>query len=43
MGNWYTNLSLKGAKLAEVVVQLEELGRRTYVTPDMFGWITVYD
>jgi hypothetical protein len=43
MGNWYTNVALKGAQQADVVAALEELGRRAYVTPEMSGWIVVYD
>ncbi len=43
MGNWYTNVSVKGARQADVVATLEELGRRAYVTPEISGWIVVYD
>jgi hypothetical protein len=43
MGNWYTNVAVKGAQQAEVVALLEELGRRAYVTPETSGWIVVYD
>ena len=43
MGNWYTNICVKGAEQAKVVAALDELGRRAYVTPDMGGWIIVYD
>jgi len=43
MGNWYTNVCLKGAKQAKVVAALDDLGRRAYVTPDIGGWIIVYD
>jgi hypothetical protein len=43
MGNWYTNVSLKGARQSDVVALLEELGRRAYVTPETLGWIVVYD
>jgi hypothetical protein len=43
MGNWYTNVALKGAQQADVVAMLEELGRRAYVTPERSGWIVVYD
>jgi hypothetical protein len=43
MGNWYTNVALKGAQQPDVVAVLEELGRRAYVTPDISGWIVVYD
>jgi hypothetical protein len=43
MGNWYTNICVKGAAQAKVVATLDELGRRAYVTPDMGGWIIVYD
>jgi hypothetical protein len=43
MGNWYTNVAVKGAQQSEVVATLEELGRRAYVTPETSGWIVVYD
>ena len=43
MGNWYTNVSVKGAQQTDVVAALEELGRRAYVTPETSGWIVVYD
>ena len=43
MGNWYTNVSVKGAQQSDVVALLEELGRRAYVTPETMGWIVVYD
>jgi len=43
MGNWYTNVAVKGAQQTQVVGLLEELGRRAYVTPDTSGWIVVYD
>ena len=43
MGNWYTNVCVKGATQASVVATLDELGRRAYVTPDMGGWIIIYD
>lgn len=43
MGNWYTNVAVKGAQQADVVAALEELGRRAYVTPETSGWIVVYD
>jgi hypothetical protein len=43
MGNWYTNVSVKGAQQSDVVAALEELGRRAYVTPETSGWIVVYD
>ena len=43
MGNWYTNVSVKGAQQADVVSALEELGRRAYVTPEVSGWVVVYD
>ena len=43
MGNWYTNVSVKGAQQSDVVSALEELGRRAYVTPEVSGWIVVYD
>lgn len=43
MGNWYTNICMKGTSQASVVAALDELGRRAYVTPDMSGWIIIYD
>ena len=43
MGNWYTNVAVKGAQQADIVAALEELGRRAYVTPETSGWIVVYD
>jgi len=42
MGNWYTNVSLRGTNQANVVAALESLGRRAYVTPENDGWIVVY-
>jgi hypothetical protein len=43
MGNWYTNVAVKGRQQADVIAALEELGRRAYVTPETSGWIVVYD
>jgi hypothetical protein len=43
MGSWYTNICVKGAEQADVVATLDELGRRAYVTPELGGWIIVYD
>jgi hypothetical protein len=43
MGNWYTNVAVKGAQQTLVVALLEELGRRAYVTPETSGWIVIYD
>ena len=43
MGNWYTNVSVKGAQQSDIVAALEELGRRAYVTPEVSGWIVIYD
>lgn len=43
MGNWYTNVAVKGAQQSDVVAVLEELGRRAYVTPETLGWVVVYD
>ncbi|HEY6945592.1 MAG TPA: hypothetical protein VI431_10675 [Candidatus Acidoferrum sp.] len=43
MGNWYTNVCIKGSEQGLVVSALDELGRRAYVTPEVNGWIVVYD
>lgn len=43
MGNWYTNVALKGTQQTDVISALEELGRRAYITPEAGGWIVVYD
>jgi hypothetical protein len=43
MGNWYTNISVKGAQQSEVIAALDELGRRAYVAPDTRGWVLLYD
>jgi hypothetical protein len=43
MGNWYTNIAVRGAEQTQVIAALEELGRRAYVTPETSGWIVVYD
>ncbi|OLD00027.1 MAG: hypothetical protein DMG35_17855 [Acidobacteria bacterium] len=43
MGNWYTNICVNGPQQSQVVAVLDELGRRAYVTPEMKGWIIVYD
>jgi hypothetical protein len=43
MGNWYTNICVKGAKQSDVIAALDELGCRAYVTPDTGGWIVLYD
>jgi hypothetical protein len=43
MGNWYTNISLRGTKQGDAAAALEALGRRAYVTPEKDGWIVVYD
>lgn len=43
MGNWYTNICVKGVQQSQVVTALGELGRRAYVTPGMNEWIIVYD
>jgi hypothetical protein len=43
MGNWYTNICVKGASQTSLVAVLDELGRRAYATPDINGWIVVYD
>jgi len=41
MGNWYTNVAVKGAQQTDVL--RAQLGRRAYVTPETSGWIVVYD
>jgi hypothetical protein len=43
MGNWYTNVCIKSAAQDAVVSTLNDLGRRAYVTPEVNGWIIVYD
>jgi hypothetical protein len=43
MGNWYTNIGVKGRQQSHVIDALDELGRRAYVTPDTGGWIILYD
>ena len=43
MGNWYTNICIKGSTQAEVVAALNDLGRRAYLTPEVNGWLIVYD
>src|SRR5271168_1529799 len=43
MGNRSTNVAVKRALQSDVVAVLEELGRRAYVTPEISGWIVVYD
>jgi len=43
MGNWYTNICVKGAQQSDIIATLNELGRRAYVTPETRGWITLYD
>jgi hypothetical protein len=43
MGNWYTNICVKGARQPDVAAALDELGRRAYLTPDLGGWIVIYD
>src|SRR5215472_11250833 len=43
MGNWYTNLCIKGPAQDTVVSVLNELDRRAYVTPKSTGWVIVYD
>lgn len=43
MGNWYTNICVKGAPQPAVAAALDELGRRAYLTPDLGGWIVIYD
>jgi hypothetical protein len=34
---------VKGAQQSDVVALLEELGRHAYITPEISGWIVVYD
>jgi hypothetical protein len=43
MGNWYTNICVKGMVQSDVISLLYALGRRAYVTPDAGGWIVLYD
>jgi len=43
MGNWYTNICVKGARQSDIIAALDELGRSAYVTPDTGGWIVLYD
>jgi hypothetical protein len=43
MGNWYTNVSVKNSSQADVAALLDDLGRRAIVTPEVAGWVTVYD
>jgi hypothetical protein len=43
MGNWYTNVSVKNSSQADVTAVLDDLGRRAIVTPEVSGWVTVYD
>ena len=43
MGNWYTNIAIKGAAQPDVLAALNELGRRSYVTPENHGWVVIYD
>jgi hypothetical protein len=43
MGNWYTNICVSGAQQSDVIATLNELGRRTYVTPETNGWVILYD
>jgi hypothetical protein len=43
MGNWYTNICVKGPQQSEVAAVLNELGRRAYVTPSMNAWVIAYD
>lgn len=43
MGNWYTNVCIKGSAQNVVVSALDELGRRAYVTPEITRWPIVYD
>lgn len=43
MGNWYTNVCVKGVSPEQVVNALEKLGRRAFVTPVLSDWVFVYD
>jgi hypothetical protein len=43
MGNWYTNICVKGAPQSDVIAVLDELGRLAYVTPEIAGWVVLYD
>lgn len=41
MGNFYTNLTLRGPSQAEVAAALT--GRQALVTPSVAGWVVVFD
>lgn len=43
MGNWYTNICIKDSAQDAISSALGELGRRAYVTPEVNGWVIVYD
>ena len=43
MGNWYTNVMLKDVRPADLILQLEELGRRAIVDQTNSEWLVVYD
>jgi hypothetical protein len=43
MGNWYTNICVRGVPPDQVARALEELGRRAFVTPALSDWVFVYD
>ena len=43
MGNWYTNIAMKGVDAVQVLQSLRRLGRRAMVNPEQSGWVTVFD
>jgi hypothetical protein len=43
MGNWYTNVSLKDVNPADVLAELNDLGRVAVVTPAANRWLVVFD
>jgi hypothetical protein len=43
MGNWYTNICVKGVSQEKIARSLEGLRRRAFVTPALSDWVFVYD